>query len=453
MTSRLTPIILLAVLSIILCLMPVSALSKPAYPPQEYPELVPGLITVSGDLLIVQDPARKSIEIINMVTWESKSLSIGDITDVAASGRILAVAPLGGNLILYDVETGGTKILETTDRVEDLEVGGSLIWATIPLQNLIIGVDPASLEIESRIELDVAYGRNRISVHRDNIWTIMKDDKTITKIDLKTGSRGSLQLDEGITAIRAFESGALVATSGDKILEISGDMKIRKTWSVEKGSTVDMELYRLEDGRIIYVSPSRWVIGEIEGDRITEVKAEARIGGSTLSGDKIWFTELTNKRIGYVPLSRPPRIIQFKVEKIGENMFRAYVEASDPDGDLTKVYLITYYPELIGPAQNRTYEMARENGRYILEFTAEYGRKAEVYASALDAYNNVARSETITIKAEKLETITVQTTTQTTETHQITPADIYAVGSSLLLLIPVILAIFYIRRGRRRKRR
>jgi hypothetical protein len=261
-----------------------------------------------------------------------------------------------------------------------------------------------------------------------------------------------MRLGEGAVTIRAFRGGALAATTGDKIIEISDDLRTRRTWRLANGSSTDIQLYVLGDGRIIYVSPSRWVIGEIEGDRITEIRAEARIGGSALAGDRVWFTEPSKKRIGYAPLSRPPRITEFKVERIDGNVYRAYADVSDPDNDLSKVYLITYYPELVGPAQNRTYEMSMEDGRHVMEFTVDYGRRVEIYAAAVDAYDNVAKSETIVIKAEKVETITTQQTIETGQGAQITPADIYTLASSLLLLIPIIIGFFYLR-GRRKKRR
>ncbi|MEM0329525.1 MAG: hypothetical protein QXW02_04000, partial [Nitrososphaerota archaeon] len=314
------------------------------------------------------------------------------------------------------------------------------------------GIDPANIEIARIIELDVASGREKISEANGILWAVSGDGRSIVRIDLGSGARSSLEIGESIAAIKAFRGGALAATSEDRIIEISEDLKIRRSWSLERGSSIEIQLYRLDDGRIIYVSPSRWIIGEIEGDRITEVRAEARIGGSTLAGDKIWFTEPSKGRIGYAPLSRPPKITAFKVEKAGGEVFRAYLEASDPDGEPLKAYLIAYYPDLIGARQNRTYEMNQEDGRYALEFTVDQGMRAEVYAAVVDPYGNLARSEKVMIEAERVETETSWQTTRTSQTHAVTPADIYALASSLLLFIPIIIAIIYLK-GRRKRRR
>jgi hypothetical protein len=435
-----------------LMLVPIYGLSAPRYPPQKYPEITPGLIAVYGDKLVIYDYGSRSIQVLDTKRWESRVIKVGEEpNDVAVLDRWLVIG-LDYGLEVIDLETWDTRRFEAPARVEDLEMGDGLIWASIPLQDLILGIDPASLEVKQMIEINVASGRDRISVVDGFLWAVEGDGMNIMKIDLKTMSRSSMRLGEGAVTIRAFRGGALAATTGDKIIEISDDLRTRRTWRLANGSSTDIQLYVLGDGRIIYVSPSRWVIGEIDGDRITEVRAEARIGGSALAGDRIWFTEPSKKRIGYAPLSRPPRIIEFKVERIDGNVYRAYADVSDPDNDLSKVYLITYYPELVGPAQNRTYEMSMEDGRHVMEFTVDYGRRVEIYAAAVDAYDNVAKSETIVIKAEKVETITTQQTIETGQGAQITPADIYTLASSLLLLIPIIIGFFYLR-GRRKKRR
>jgi len=432
---------------------PVNALSKPVYPPQKYPKMVPSLMAVHGDQLIVQDLSEKAVDLISLETWETKSLKIGkELSDLAILGDLLAIAPRDKHLLIYDLETGEQRELEVPGRIEDLEAGDGLIWASIPLQDLILGIDPISLEVEERIELNIASGRGKLSIAGGSLWAIEEAGESVVKIDLRSGSRSSLKLEEPAAAIKAFESGALIATSGDKILEISSDLKVQRSWSLEKGSAAEIQVYRLEDGRIIYVSPSRWVIGEIEGDEITEVRTEARIGGSALAEDRIWFSETAKQRIGYAPLSRPPRITEFRVERVEGNLFKAYAEVDDPDGDLAKVYLIVFYPELVGSAQNRSYEMSLEDGSYIREFRVDYGRRAEVHVSAVDKFNNLGESETILVEAKELKTLTSQQTIQPSQGAAITPAEIYALGSSLLLLLPIIMALVYLR-GRRKKRR
>lgn len=431
---------------------PAHALSSPRYPEQAYPEIVPGQIAAWNNLLAVYDYGSNSIQVLSVESWEARSFTVGgEPWDIILNDEWLVAGQDSGLKIIY-LKAGEVRDFETPARVEDLGMDEGIIWASIPLQDQILGIDPSSLEIVRRFEVDVAPGREKISAANGLLWIVESDGKIIVKMDLRSGSRSSLRLEEAIVALKAFKGGALAATTEDKIIEISEDLKIRRSWSLEKGSAAEIQLYRLDDGRVIYVSPSRWVIGEIEGDKIVEAKAESRIGGSALAEDRVWFTEPTKMRIGYAPLSRPPRITEFRVERIGGNLFKAYAEVDDPEGDLAKVYLIVFYPELMGAAQNRSYEMDLVDGSYVKEFEVDYGRRAEVHVSAVDRFNNLGRSGTISVKAEEVKTITSQQTTQISQGTSITPAEVYALGSSLLLLLPIIMALVYLR-GRRRKRR
>lgn len=452
--GALTLLLALLVSAAILYPEPANALSKPVYPPQKYPQLIPNLIAVCGDRLIVQDLSEKAVELISLETWEARSLKIGkELSDLAILGDLLAMASQDGRLLIYDLETGEQRELEAPGRIEDLEAGGGLVWASIPVRDLILGIDPVSLEVEKRIELNIAPGGGKLSVAGGGLWAIEETGESIVRIDLESGSKSGLKLEEHAVAVKAFEGGALVATSGDRILEISSDLKVRRSWKLEKGSATEIQLYRLGDGRIIYVSPPRWVIGEIDGERITEVKAGARIGGSALAGDRVWFTEPAKRRIGYAPLSRPPIVRDFRVEKVRGNLFKAVAEVEDPDEDLSKVVLVVFYPELVGAAQNRSYEMEYADGLYVKEFSVEYGRRAEAHVSAIDAYGNLGKSSVIKLRAERVEeTASSQQTSKPSPQQSVTPAEVYAAGSSLLLLLPIIAALMLRRRRRKRRR-
>ncbi|MEM3897267.1 MAG: hypothetical protein QXO04_01450 [Nitrososphaerota archaeon] len=446
-------IILIIVLLWISVFEPISALSRPIYPPQRIPIDYPGLIAGYEGWLVVQDAAQRAIYLVSPETWEARLLVSGvDAGDMLVLGDLLAIAPREGPLIIYDIKARGERRLETPGRIEDLEAGDGVIWASIPSLGLIVGINSSSFEVARTLSISACAGREKISASDNALWVINQDCRSITRIDLRSGSKSALELDEQAIVVKAISDEALIATSGNKILKISSNLRIQKTWSLGGDFMAEAQLYQLADGRIIYVAPSRWIIGEIEGDRITEFKTMASIGGSALAGDRIWFTEPSKGRIGYAPLSRSPKITAFKVEKAGGEVFRAYLEASDPDGEPLKAYLIAYYPDLIGARQNRTYEMNQEDGRYALEFTVDQGMRAEVYAAVVDPYNNLARSEKVMIEAERVETETSWQTTRTSQTHAVTPADIYALASSLLLFIPIIIAIIYLK-GRRKRRR
>ena len=444
---------LLLTILLISCLFGAYALSNPAYLPEKYPSFVPGLLAVYGQKLVVHDPAKGSIVILDPETGGLRSFPAPkNIRDLEISGSWLALAPSGSQkLLIYDLETGESRELRLPGEVYALESAGGLFWASIPDRGLIVGIDPASLRVVRRIEIAAAYGPESISVHGQNLWVIGKDQKAVVRVDLESGEEKSAEVGGGAVAIRGFEDGAVVATARDEVLKLSKNLGVEERWELEKASSIDVRLYVLPDGRIIYVSPSRWVVGEIEGSEIREVKVGGRIAGSAISSDRVWFTESSTRKIGYVPLSRPPKIEDFKVERLGPDSFKVSAKATDPDGDLSRVLLFTFYKEIIGPEQNQSVEMEPSGDDLYTATITLKRQKAEIYAVALDEFNNTARSEKVQVEIQRIQTVS---TTQTTQA-QGSSLDIYTVGSSLTLLIPILIALFYfkLKPKKRRKRR
>jgi len=444
---------LLLTILLISCLFGAYALSNPAYLPEKYPSFVPGLLAVYGQKLVAHDPAKGSIVILDPETGELRSFPAPEnIRDLEISGSWLALAPSGSQkLLIYDLETGESRELRLPGEVYALESADGLFWASIPDRGLIVGIDPASLRVVRRIEIAAAYGPESISVHGQNLWVIGKDQKAVVRVDLESGEEKSAEVGGGGVAIRGFEDDAVVATARDEVLKLSKNLEVEERWELEKASSIDVRLYVLPDGRIIYVSPSRWVVGEIEGSEIREVKVGGRIAGSAISSDRVWFTESSTRKIGYVPLSRPPKIEDFKVERLGPDSFKVSAKATDPDGDLSRVLLFTFYKEIIGPEQNQSVEMEPSGDDLYTATITLKRQKAEIYAVALDEFNNTARSEKVQVEIQRIQTVS---TTQTTQA-QGSSLDIYTVGSSLTLLIPILVALFYfkLKPKKRRKRR
>ncbi|MCD6536726.1 MAG: hypothetical protein J7K49_06845 [Thaumarchaeota archaeon] len=445
---------LLLTILLISCLLGAYALSKPAYLPEKYPSFAPGLLAVYGQKLVVHDPAKGSIAILDPETGGLRSFPAPkNVRDLEISGSWLALAPSGSlKLLIYDLETGESRELRLPGEVYALESADGLFWASIPDRGLIVGIDPASLRVVRRIEIAAAYGPESMSVHGQNLWIIGKDQKAVVRVDLESGEEKSAEVGGGAMAIKGFEGGAVVATARDEVLKLSKNLGVEERWELEKASSIDVRLYVLPDGRIIYVSPSRWVVGEIEGSEIREVKVGGRIAGSAISSDRVWFTESSTRKIGYVPLSRPPKIEDFKVERLGPDSFKVSAKATDPDGDLSRVLLFTFYKEIIGPEQNQSVEMEPSGDDLYTATITLKRQKAEIYAVALDEFNNTARSEKVQVEIQRIQTVS---TTQTTTQAQGSSLDIYTVGSSLTLLIPILIALFYfkLKPKKRRKRR
>ena len=444
----------LLILVLALSLTKIGGIAPKIYLPEQYPKITADKLALYGRSLVAHDLKEGRIVIIDPETGGSRSFPAPEnIRDMTVAGKYLAIAPTGARIIkVYDLETGETEKIRVPGEVCDLESEGGLIWAAIPDEGLILGLNATTLEAELKVEAKTTCSPNSISAQGKILWIISHDRKTLTRIDLETGQRRSGGIGAETRAIRAYQGGAIVATSEDEIVKVSQNLQVEKKWSLEKASSIDIELYTLPDGRIIYVSLSRWVVGEIEGEKVSEIKVEGRIGGAAVAQDRVWFTEPSTQRIGYVPLSRPPKIEDFKVERLGLDSFKVSAKATDSDGDLSRVLLFTFYSEIIGPEQNQSVEMEPSGDDLYTATITLKRQKAEIYAVALDKFNNTARSEKVKVEIQRIQTVS---TTQTTTQAQGSSLDIYMVGSSLTLLIPILIALFYfkLKPKKRRKRR
>ena len=446
------PLLLAALL--ILALTPASeAISQPHYLPNPPTSLSPRALALQGDLLWIHDPVRGLLVSLNPETLELHEVPApGDVREMGViGGWVVLLTSNPPALQLYSPGQGWRK-MELPSVSEDMAVGGGLIWVTLPALGEVEAIDPESLKPSKTLSINIAHGGGVLAAAEDVVWAAVGDGETLLRMRPSTGEQRTLRLGAKVRALEAVEGGALAATSDNEILLVSDSMTVKGRWSLKSPSAYEITLHMLEDGRIIYVSATRWVVGEIEGGEVREVKAEKRITGSALAEDRVWFTQLDG-RIGWVWLSRPPKIAGFKVESLGGNAFKAYAEASDPDGDLEALYLTILKLKAAGLVpDNETFPMDRVDGGYEAEFTLERG-EALVYVSALDSAGNVGRSSELRVKAQETATTTAPPpTTQETATAQPPPAlNLYLLGSSLILLLPIAAAILYLRARRARK--
>ncbi|MCX8188057.1 MAG: hypothetical protein N3F65_05590, partial [Nitrososphaeria archaeon] len=132
--------------------------------------------------------------------------------------------------------------------------------------------------------------------------------------------------------------------------------------------------------------------------------------------------------------------------------FKASAKATDPDEDLGRVVLIILYEGIIGPEQNQSVEMENiGDGLYAATVNLEY-QAAEIRAVAIDKFSNTAKSGTIRVEVQRMEIIT-ETTTQTATTQAGGYIDVYTIGSSMLLLIPILIALLYFRLRPKKRRK
>lgn len=437
----------------------VSAISNPNY--LTHPELTPTLITLTDNRLAVYDPAESKLLFISKegsgtIREFKLSQEVVDLTSL--NDKILMISSVTSKLYVYSLSRENIEEIELIGIPSDLDVSPNYVAVSIPDERMIIILDPANLKEISRIQVDVDRGLGKISIDRNLLYVVLADGYTVEKIDLKSNEKQSIKIDERIQRLKAYNGKVLIASSEDKLYLISEALKIEKTWSLERGSTVDIGLYILSDGRIIYVARARWVIGEIEGDKINEVRVGGRIFSEVLDVDRLWFTEINTRKIGWVWFSRPPIIESLVIEPKEAGSFKASAKIVDPDNEPIRATLIVTVKSKIPylPGENRTYNMDHLPGQdlYISEFSLKSGEEAEVYVVAFDPVNNIGVSEKIPIQYKEEETKTMITTSpQPVTPPPIELSDIYLTASSLLLLIPIIAAIIIMKTKRKTRKK
>ncbi|MEM2016009.1 MAG: hypothetical protein QW718_00510 [Nitrososphaerota archaeon] len=445
-------------LFILSSILEVSAISHPKYLTNL--EITPTYMTVAGDRVIVYDPAGGNLLFISKEGRLVRSLQAPkNIMDITSSGdKIFLISSADTVLYVYGVQGEYVKEIELPGPPNDFDVSSRFLSVSLPDNDLIIVFDVASLNESSRIWVDVDHGISKISVDNNFVYAVRSDGFTLVRIDLERDRIDYLKLDEKIVALKASNSRVLVATSDDTLYMVAEDFKIKKKWSLEKASTIDIGLHMLSDGRIVYVARSRWVIGEIEEDNVNEVRTEGRIFSDVLDVDRVWFTEVNTRRIGWVWLSRPPIVQSITVEPQGGGSFTVSAKIIDPDKEDIKALLIVTIKSKIPylPGDNKTYDMEYllDRNLYVSGFQLKAGDEAEVYVVAIDPVNNIGTSQRIPIKYVEEETKTVTLVSPTTASPRpIELTDLYMVASSLLLLIPIIAALLIMKTKRKPKKK
>ncbi|RLG06450.1 MAG: hypothetical protein DRN65_05265, partial [Thaumarchaeota archaeon] len=318
---------------------PVSSISQPRYL-ENVPKLSPDLIVYHSGHLYVHDVVKAVIAIIDLETGEIREInSPRMLKKFTVSGDKIILLTSDGRVLVEDLEKSRSMKLELSVPADDLEVSNSSLWISIPMLNLLRCYDLENLERVKEVRVRIASGLDKFSIMGDVLWAILRDYKTLMRYDLSKGLNSTKKFEDYLQTVETFEGGASIATAKDEVMTLDDDLKVMGVWKLESGSSTGIILHRLEDGRIIYVSPSRWVVGEIEGEEIREIKVEGRIGGASPAEDRIWFTETKHGKIGWISYSRPPKVLEVKVEELELDHYRGRVRVEDPDGDLQGVNL------------------------------------------------------------------------------------------------------------------
>ena len=435
---------------------PASSISQPRYL-ENVPKLNPDLIVYHSGNLYVHDAVKAVIAIVDLETGGVREIDAPRmLKKFAVSENKIILLTLDGKILIKDLESSRSVELELLMPADDLEVSGKWLWISISPLNLLRCYDLENLERVKEVKVGIASGLDKFSIVDDVLWAILRDHKTLMRYDLSNGLNSTKSFEDPLQTVEAFDGGALIATAKDEVMALDNNLGVMDVWKLKSGSATGIILHRLGDGRIIYVSPSRWVVGEIEGKEVREIKVEGRIGGASPAEDRIWFTEIKHGKIGWISYSRPPKILKVMVKELELGRYRGMVRVEDPDGDLLAVNLTIHHPSQLPkvPGEVERIEMSKaEDGWWEAEFKLKPGEKVEVSAEALDEAGNKGFGEKVEVEAMKITTATTFKTTTSIQVNWI-QQNLYLVASSLLLLIPILLAVaFFKASGKRRKRK
>ena len=448
-------LLLLASTSSSIFVQPVSSISQPRYL-ENFPKLNPDLIVYHSGQLYVHDVVKAVIMIIDLETSEIREVdSPRMLKKFTVSENKIILLTSDGKVLIKDLEKSRSMELKLLTPADDLEVSNRFLWISISAFNLLRCYDLESLERVKEVKVRVASGLDEFSIIGDVLWAILRDHKTLMRYDLSKNLNSTKKFEDHLQTVEAFNGGALIATAKDEVMTLDYDLKVMGIWKLKSGSSTGIILHRLEDGRIIYVSPSRWVVGEIEGKEVREIKVEGRIGGASPAEDRIWFTEIKHGKIGWISYSRPPKVLEVKVKELELGHYRGRVRVEDPDGDLLAVNLTIHRrSQLPGvPEKVERINMSKaEDDWWEAEFRLNLGEKVEVSAEALDEAGNKGLGERVEVEARKMTTATTLKTTTSIQANWI-QQNLYLVASSLLLLIPILLAVAFFKAGGKRRKR
>ncbi len=417
----------------------------------------PSLIAALDSKVAVYDPSKPSLSILDPGS--------GEVREVSAPADLSEIEPLDGKVygvswdkpVLYAFDEEGFKDVGLPAPARAVYPSEEAVWLCIPDKGLVLGLDPQSLGEKYRFKAPCAAGRQMLSEAGGLLWIVSQDYRTVVRIDVASGDRAEKKLDADVVAVAAYGSEAFVALSSDEVVKLDKALAVTGSWKLPEGLALKIYIHPLGSRRLVYAAYSRWRIGEIDGSSLMEVSTNGTAEYAAPGGDRIWFILPNKGELGWSFYSRPPRILEFRVEK-SEGGFKAVARIDDPDGDLSKVVLALMHPpraEGLPPKVDR-YEMRESGGEWAAEFALKQGEKVEAYVEAYDEVGNVGKSGAVEVYKEAATasaTFTGTTTAQTSPSGSpISGYEVYLAGSSLLLLIPIAFAIL-LRRSRRTKRR
>lgn len=460
--------LILASLLFFLVISPVYSLTEPVqlnYPP---------LNSIPSDMLVDKDgyiwvtlPMEKSVCRFDIASESLRIVNLPIMTTRIIKAADKLVAYQRGVEKIFIIDPSQAKIDASIDLPYPIENAWSSsrgLWTTFTGSHglFLIGIDGTIIK---KYKIEIVDFELALSEYDTVIWYINSDGKSISRLDTMTDVIKNIRIDKLIYAVLAasLEEAWIITSDGSlSLISINSEIPI-KTFSPKSGIVGINRMYLIDKDRVVFVNAASGVVGEIDGNQLTEQPLGEN--QPTLSDmfrkSKLYFIDVKKNSLGFVVVSTPPEITF--VSSFIKNEYEILVEATIKDREAD---FKDGYPRLKviqGNKELASIPMVKIAGdKFTSSITVNnIDGKISIILEAKDWGDNFVKSNvgTYSVKNGKIvtgeATTTMLTTTQTTTTtSEIDIGQIMMLTLELVLLVSLLAALFVIIRrkpGRTRK--
>jgi streptogramin lyase len=399
-------------------------------------------------------PSRMEVVLFMPKTGEMIAVSLPGLPSkiLYYEGVVIVALSNAKSVAVIDPNTFEVKTFEFRANVVDMYPTKNGIWLTLPDIPQVVLFSPSEMRVLKELNLNVATGEGIIAESDSGLWVIEKSYRSLILVDTLSGSIKTYEVgNQTYLVAPAKDGGVWAVTVEGYLIRITRDLKLVEKVALPAGTVVAPPLLSTDYGSVVYFCRPRNSAGEVFDGNVEEIRMGLASPWHPTKGpnNTFWFIDITKNAIGVVTISKPPTIKVAGVEKLTDKDFRVFAEVEDREGDLMHVMAVV--EQYVGGKliMNSTFEMGLVQGnRYAGDESIGIDNGiAMVKVVASDVVGNVVyfRAGNITIKDGVITNIELKKGEE-----QGTGIQIYILISELLLLIPVVLAVFYVIRRRKK---
>ncbi|MCS7136523.1 MAG: hypothetical protein RMJ14_04960 [Nitrososphaerota archaeon] len=399
-------------------------------------------------------PSRMEVVLFMPKTGEMVAISLPGLPSklLYYKGAVIVALSNAKSVAVIDSKTLEVKTFKLDADVVDMYPTEKGIWLTLPSVSKVLLFSPFEMKVLKDLNLDVAMGEGVIAESDAGLWVIEKSYRSLLLVNTVSGVIKTYEVrNQTYLVVPAKDGGVWAVTVEGYLIHVTNDLKLTKKVALPAGTIVAPPLLLSDYGTVVYFCRPRNSVGEVLNGNVEEIYLGPASPWHPTKGpnNTFWFIDITRNAIGVVTISRPPTIRTVWIEKLNDKDFKIFAEVEDREGDLRYVTAVVEYYVNEKLMLNSTSGMSVVQGnRYVGEESIKINDGiARVKVVTSDAVGNLAhlRAGNITIRNGIIASIELRKG----EEHG-TGMQIYILISELLLLIPLVLAVLYVLRRRKK---